>query len=279
MKKIIDIAVAIAFTASIIAVAVGAYKYLSKQADYAASERYYEELKSDYVDNADRDTSSEPPTGGESPNPEVMEQVRKDGSVETEPLPIEAPSIDWAGLKSVNADIIGWIDVPAVGIEYPVLQGGDNQEYLHQDVSGEWRTAGSIFLDSENSLDFTDPHSIIYGHNMRNGSMFASLKQFNSQDVYESCPYFWICTEKKDILYQIVSVHAAITGDESFTLFTKKDSDFEKWLVFETGKSQIECRMPDRYIKRLLTLSTCTPSSDSTRQLVQAVAVREVKPS
>ena len=274
--KVADILVIIILLAAIIAAWIAARSFVKKEADYKASLEEYEKIKSDYViqsgDNGTNDESS----GVSSDNSKTVEEPPTE---EAEELPITAPVIDWSGLKAENGDIIGWIEVPAVGIQYPVLQGESNDEYLHKAVNGEWRTAGSIFLDSENSPEMTDKHSIIYGHNMRNGSMFASLRNFNEQEVYESCPYFWICTEKKNLLYRIISVHVAATGDESFTLFPSsiRNKDFSAWVENETGKSQIESPVPDRYIERLLTLSTCTPSSDNTRQLVQGILIREIK--
>ena len=259
-----DIVVFIVLFLSLAAAIAAAYTFLMKEADYRASEKGYEEIRSEYVRPGNRDES------------------RSRGITETEeepeePLPIEPPAVDWEGLKAENSDIIGWIQVPASGIEYPVLQGDSNDEYLHTSVSGEWRTAGSIFLDSQNSPDMTDLHSIIYGHNMRNGSMFANLKEFNTPGILEACPYFWVSTPKKDLLYQIVSIHTAVTGGESFTLFpeTARNPAFNGWMEKEINKSNIECKLPDRYIKRMVTLSTCTPYSDGTRQLVQGILVRE----
>ena len=107
--------------------------------------------------------------------------------------------------------------------------------------------------------------------------MFANLKEFNTPGVLETCPYFWVSTPKKDLLYQIVSVHTSVTGGEAFTLFpeTAKNPAFDGWMEKEINKSNIECKLPDRYIKRMVTLSTCTPDSDGNRQLVQGILVRE----
>lgn len=271
--KVADLLVIVILLVALIAAWIAIRTYVKKEADYKASLEEYEKIKSAYVihpeDNSTNDSTADIPddlskTADETP---------------AEELPINPPVIDWGGLKAENSDIIGWIEVPAVRIQYPVLQGESNDEYLHKAVNGEWRTAGSIFLDSENSPQMTDKHSIIYGHNMRNGSMFASLRNFNEQEVYDSCPYFWICTKEKALLYRIVSVHVSMTEDESFTLFpsTIRNGDFSDWMDRETGKTQIESPVPERYIERLVTLSTCTPSSDNTRQLVQGILIREIK--
>ena len=271
--KVADLLVIVILLVALIAAWIAIRTYVKKEADYKASLEEYEKIKTEYViqpeDNSTNALTADAPDDLSKPADETS----------AEELPINQPVIDWGGLKAENSDIIGWIEVPAVRIQYPVLQGESNDEYLHKTVNGEWRTAGSIFLDSENSPQMTDKHSIIYGHNMRNGSMFASLRNFNEQEVYDSCPYFWICTEEKDLLYRIVSVHVAMTEDESFTLFPSsiRNKDFSEWMDRETGKTQIESPVPERYIERLVTLSTCTPSSDNTRQLVQGILIREIK--
>lgn len=83
--------------------------------------------------------------------------------------------IDFAGLKAVNPDVIAWIQIPALDISYPVVQGKDNAYYLHHLFSGESNINGSIFVDCHNQPDFTDQNTIVYGHNMKNGSMFGTL--------------------------------------------------------------------------------------------------------
>lgn len=184
----------------------------------------------------------------------------------------EPPSVDWASMDGINA----WIEVPAVGISYPVVQGKSNDYYLHRTPGGEYRFAGSIFIDSENSPDFTDLNTIIYGHNMNDGSMFGRLKQLNEQQVYDTYPYIWVCTRKKVMLYQIVSVHKAQTRGETFSLFdnTVRNTAFPEWLEKEIAKSDITAKRPETDKGRVLTLSTC--KSGDTRQVVQGILVCEM---
>ncbi|OUQ58670.1 SrtB family sortase [Flavonifractor sp. An112] len=95
---------------------------------------------------------------------------------------------DFTALQAVNPDVLAWITVPNTGIDYPVVQGEDNQHYLNHLVTGEWNKSGSIFLDCQAAPDFSDPYSIIYGHNMLNGTMFSSLMDYKSQDFYDKHP-------------------------------------------------------------------------------------------
>ena len=85
------------------------------------------------------------------------------------------PAIAWDALREVGPSIIAWTEVPGAGIDYPVAQGRDNDWYLRHTVSGERNPSGAIFLDYRNIPDFSDAHTLVYGHNMQNGSMFAGL--------------------------------------------------------------------------------------------------------
>lgn len=103
-------------------------------------------------------------------------------------------NVDFASLKSVNPDVVGWIYVEALNhISYPIVQGKDNETYLHQTYEGNYNFAGTLFIDYENSSDFNDCNTLVYGHNMKNGSMFGHLKKFaEDQNVYNKSKYFWI---------------------------------------------------------------------------------------
>lgn len=91
------------------------------------------------------------------------------------------PEIDFDGLRAINGDVVAWIQIPGIGVDYPVVQGKDNEHYLHYTFDGKANKAGSIFLDCRNRADFTDSKVILYGHNMKDGSMFSNLKKY--QDV------------------------------------------------------------------------------------------------
>ena len=92
------------------------------------------------------------------------------------------PEIDFDGLRAMNGDIVAWIQIPGIGVDYPVVQGKDNEHYLHYTVDGKANKAGSIFLDYRNRADFIDSKMILYGHNMKDGSMFSNLKKYRDAD-------------------------------------------------------------------------------------------------
>lgn len=111
--------------------------------------------------------------------------------------------VDFESLKKVNEDIIGWIRVNALDISYPIAQSTNNDYYLHRTFERVDNFAGCIFMEYQNHSDFSDKNTIIYGHNMKNGSMFGTLRKFYEDEVYEKAPYFWIYTPDKIYRYDI----------------------------------------------------------------------------
>jgi len=115
--------------------------------------------------------------------------------------------IDFERLCAKNPDVIGWIYCPGTVINYPVLQGKTNDDYLHHDYTGDYNINGSIFVDSGNAAGFADSNTIIYGHHMNSGSMFASLVKWESQEYYEDHPIMWLLTPTQDYKIVLFSGH------------------------------------------------------------------------
>lgn len=187
-------------------------------------------------------------------------------------------SVDFDELMSINPDTIGWIRFapePAE-ISYPIVQGEDNDRYLTQTFSANENTLGAIFLNVDNKSDFSDRNSIIYGHRMKDGSMFRHLQDYDSQEFWESNPYFYIYTpDGKKLTYHIFSVgEIEETSDIYLTAFAS-DDDYLKYLnltkqisIYDTG---IEVNTGDS----IVTLSTCTSAGDDHRFVVLGVKESE----
>ena len=199
-------------------------------------------------------------------DPESTEEVS-----DTEQGPQPPFDVDFAALQGVNPDVVGWIYIEALdGISYPVVQGEDNEEYLHTTYENNYNFAGTIFIDYENSRDFTDCNTLVYGHNMKNGSMFGRLKNFSEdQTTYEKSKYFWIFTPEKDYRYEIISAYTTGVNSDTYTLFKGPGDEFQEYLDTIKGYSEIETDDTELTIKdRIVTLSTCT-GNDATRYVVQ----------
>ena len=239
---------------------------------YERGERSYEDLEDAYISVYEsEDVSSLGKKRG-------LETKQQNGPM---PLalppapPLDAPkrkTIDWDGLKNRNEDIIGWIDIPAVEISYPLVQGDDNEFYLHRGIDKEYLFAGCLFLDSACDRELQNYNSIIYGHNMRNGSMFARLKEFLSAETVQKCPYFWIYTPGGDFLFRVVSAHTAAPGSDTFTVRFKDYKSYAAWIEKMVALSAPSCGAVAVPGDRLVTLSTCTNDS-SARMVVQGKRV------
>lgn len=184
-------------------------------------------------------------------------------------------NVDFDKLRSVNEDVIGWIYVDALpDISYPIVQGTDNQTYLHQTYEKNYNFAGTIFADYENARDFSDYNTLVYGHNMKNGSMFGHLKKFSEdQSLYDNDKYFWILTPDKNYRYEIISAYTTGVNSDTYTLFKGPGEEFEEYLKRIKSYSEIKTDDTELTIKdKIVTLSTCT-GNESTRFVVQGKRV------
>ena len=184
--------------------------------------------------------------------------------------------IDFARLEAINSDVIGWIEMEAIGISYPVVQGTDNNYYLHRTIQKTDNFAGTIFMDFQNHKNFGDRNSILYGHNMKNGSMFGLLKKYREQETYDKSPYFWIYTEDFIYKYEIYSCAEVDQYSKDYQITFRTRESFEDFLTRTKNQSAIDTGVDVKYGDTVITLSTCT-GNDATRFIVQGKRVRTYK--
>lgn len=178
--------------------------------------------------------------------------------------------IDFTKLKQKNSDAIAWIKVNETDIDFPVVKGTDNSYYLTHNFDKEKNKAGWIFADYRNKFDGTDKNIIIYGHNMKNGSMFASLKDVIKEEWYnnENNKYIALITENENCKYQVFSVYQ--TETEEYYLQTNI-SNFEEFVEKIKGRSKKNFNVDIKETDSILTLSTC---ADNTKYRVVLHAVK-----
>lgn len=203
------------------------------------------------------------------PEPEQEEEVEE---VEKEPVVVP---IDFATLTAQYPDVYAWIQIPGTTIDYPIVQrGGDNSYYLHHTVEGVKKTEGAIFTEDYNSKDFADPNTLIYGHNMRNGSMFQQLHKFRDREFFNANREIIIYQEGRILTYKIFAAYVydnrhlmlSFDFDDVNVFHAYINSIFEKKGMSGNIDDTVEVTPDDK----IITLSTCT-SNDSQRYLVQAV--------
>ncbi len=181
--------------------------------------------------------------------------------------------VDFERLKKENPDCIAWIHFPGLEISYPIMQGEDNEYYLEHDFSGERVAAASIFMDSMNREDFSDENTFIYGHNMKDDSMFGLLDQYEEEEFCRENPGFYIYTPDKTMYYSIFSCYRADIEEQedSFILSFASAEDYEEYRKVVLERSLYETGVSLQRGQKMVTLMTCNRSGYRYRFLVHAV--------
>lgn len=188
--------------------------------------------------------------------------------------------INFDELKAQNPDICAWIQIPGVNVNYAILQSSEDAEdfYLNHDTEKKYKTAGSIYIQKINNKDFTDPNTVIYGHNMLNGSMFGTLKKFRNRQFFEENTTIYVYTPGHILTYTIYS--AFVYDDRhilnSFNFGT--DEGFSAFLEQTLNPTSMVKNVRDGVNittnDRIISLSTCT-ANDSERYLVEGVLIND----
>ena len=205
---------------------------------------------------------------------ELPEQTEapEDDNTETEParenLSVVLPTVDFEALRETSPDIIGWLALPDTAINYPVTQADDNEYYLHHLYDGTYNKTGCLFADYENQENFSDRNTIIYGHNMRDGSMFATLNEYDEQSYYDGHPQMYLVTPDGGYVVEIFTAFVAKPSESGsdtspWRLSFKDDGAYTTWLSEMAGRSVIETDVTVTSSDKVLTLSTCTPGGAS----------------
>ena len=210
----------------------------------------------------------------------VTETVEpEEDSLETLGISVPKKNLNWVEMKKVNPDIYAWIYIPGTEIDYPVLQHpSDDSYYLNYNMNGTRGYPGCIYTESVNQRDFTDFVTLIYGHNMRNDSMFATLHLFENETFFKACPYVYIYTGEKALVYEIFAAYTS--GNEhiwyayDFSADTEKQRYLDTITKTKTGDSHLR-DVEVNTQSHVITLSTCIQGKPENRYLVQAVLLNE----
>ena len=213
--------------------------------------------------------------------PRVVEPVESIPESAPDPEPIANP-IDFAALQATNPDTVAWIRIPGTSIDYFVMRTGEDKVedyYLRRNVNGKKATAGCIYMQKYNRADFSDPNTVLYGHNMRNGTMFADLHKLEDADFFENNQYIFIYTPGHILTYQIVSafLHNAKHLLMSYDFEAPNERAAYAQMILDPPEKTI------RHVREgvevtgndhLLTLSTCYRGNDG-RYLVVAKLISD----
>ena len=181
-----------------------------------------------------------------------------------------ALTIDWETLLAENPDIVGWIRLDP-DISYPVVRGDDNDEYLRTGIDGEYNVGGSIFMDSRNT-SWTDPHILVYGHHMRNNTMFGKLDLYQDSDFAKEHREITVYTPEHTYHYRLSCIMKDTDGSYAYTMFDT--DDFDNYFSYCSPKALWMAE--DETEGPILTLSTCIGASGGLdRLLLQAVLIED----
>ena len=173
-------------------------------------------------------------------------------------------------LTHINEDYIGWIEIPNTNINYPVLQSEDNNYYLKRDIYKNYLASGSIFLDYRNN-DFSDENTVIYGHYMRNNTMFGQLKKFKEEKFFNTNNIIKISKPNGDILeYKVFSAYTTSATDNYTQISFNNDEEYKEFLNKIIDKSMFKTNETLNIDDKILTLSTCSYEFEDARTVVHA---------
>lgn len=257
--------------AAVLCVSLG--MLLRQMLQYREGQAEYEEAQAlvKLPDLSDIQPAPEPAEETAEQPEETPEEATEEAPVYVDPYADALRDMDFTALREVNGDVLGWILIPGTAVSYPLVQGADNQYYLNHTWKKWTNVVGSIFLECSNSPDFSDFNTIIYGHRMNNGSMFASLKYYKQQSYWSAHPCVYITDDAGTRTYRIFAAYEVSTEGSTYQLGFSGDASKQAFLDDCMARSVIDTGIVPTVYDRILTLSTCTGSGHATRWVVQAV--------
>ena len=223
------------------------------------------------------------PEGEEAPSDAEAEGSTTEDPEEEEKEHYQYPNlqIDYDGLAATNSEFTGVIYIPVLNLTYPIAQSTGNDKYLHTTFEGTRNASGCIFLDCAASKDFSDSNSFIFGHNMKNGTMFGSLKQFlQKEELCDEDPYIYIYQKNQVLVYRIFAYYTIPVRDDVYDDFSGDDgydayvADARKHSVYHSSQDE---KIDWSSRPNLLTLSTCYATGHVNNFIVQAALVENVE--
>ena len=178
--------------------------------------------------------------------------------------------IDFDKLRAKNSDVVGWVYAKGTGIDYPIVQGKDNEEYLHMDYNKKKSSSGTIFLDHGCDKQFTSDNNIVYGHHMRNGTMFAKLLKFREQSFLKKHSTIILYTPEKTIHLKVISAYAWKAQDQMPITFAKEKQK-QQYIKKIRSMSEPSIKISKKKIKRIYTFVTCSYEREDNRTYVHAI--------
>ena len=203
--------------------------------------------------------------------PEVVEEEQDPEEI----LVSQLAAINLGALQDVNEEVVGWIMIPDTEISYPVVQGTDDEYYLTHTWKKESSSVGAIFMEYQHESDLSGFNTLIYGHRMRNNTMFGSLKFYKDAEYWEEHPSIYYVNESGVYRYDIYSAYQISTQSVTYVLNIEELEQQQNFIETGIEHSVIDTGIVPTEEDRIITLSTCTGFGYSSRWVVQAVLRQE----
>ena len=187
-------------------------------------------------------------------------------------------AVDFDSLQAVNSDVVGWIWMKDTVINYPILHSKkNNDEYLYTTYDGKQNNSGSIFADYRNNADFTDDNTVLYGHNMKNGGMFACLLKMRGQEYYDAHKEFYMLTPEGNRRYEIISVFQVDALSDVYGRTFATNEEKQQWLDYVIKNSAVLAPFSANVEDTFVLLSTCVSGDDPRARVVAVGRLAEIE--
>ena len=229
---------------------------------------------------------AQPPAPSLDPTPDIQSSpdVSPEPTPETEPdsavQTVEIP-VDFESLQQEHPDIYAWIQMPETAIDYPVVQRfGDAEYYLRRNLDGKYSVAGTIFSEfTYNGIDFADPVTLIYGHNMNDDSMFGQLQTFVESQILDETSVFYIYQPERRLTYQIFAgvpySNSHVLHYHNFHMENEYNRFFDEIYASRSLHANLNAEARPQFGERVVILSTCLNGDRTQRYLVMGVLIED----
>lgn len=220
--------------------------------NYSKADNTYDEIQDEYVSSNKHQTIPDKTTS-DAPEQTISPEI-----------PI---TVDFDALLNRNKDVIGWLFCPDTVINYPVVQGENNDQYLRKDLDGKYLVSGMLFADYRNGALDENANYIIYGHNMKNGTMFSSIAKYKQQSYYDQHPIMYYLTPDGNYKLELFA-GLVVKRDDKIYLPNQSEEEFAELIEEYRAKSTFKSDVELKYNDTIVTLSTCSYEFDNARYIV-----------
>lgn len=227
-------------------ICVYSYRIYNKLHEYKKADNIYENLRKE------KETNLNFKKNGISKNSSKNTDIAEENTID---------------LSSLNKDFVGWINIEDTNIDYPVVQSNDNAYYLHRDIYGNYLYSGTTFLDYRNDYK-NSKNLIIYGHNMKNTTMFSELEKFKKKDFFDSNPTITL-TDKNETRYYSAFAVLLVDKNYGYTIPDfNNDDEYNKFLTKMCNESIFKVKNKPTTSEQIITLTTCSYEFENARTVI-----------